>query len=242
MSIPNDNPSLPNSVNPYFQDNAFVQGDQLRNNNALIWGNLEFLDSEITAVIDALPFRSYQLITASTTWINPDPTTIKKLFVKAVGGGGGGAGSSNSGAASNYGGGGGASGVEVSGIISVGGSQVITIGTGGSGGGLNSVGSAGGSTVVGAVTAVGGNGGGTPGLLTLAGRNTARSFAGTNGIKNQGDSLNITGGDGGGAGGGRGGFSSNSPTNGVFGGGGGGAIGGGSSGANGGDGFVEIWY
>lgn len=50
MALPNDDPSLPTANNPYFQDNSFVRGDQLRNNNTLIWGNDEYLDNTIIAL------------------------------------------------------------------------------------------------------------------------------------------------------------------------------------------------
>lgn len=50
MTLPSANPALPSSPNPYFQDNAFVRGDQQRANNGFIWNNLENLDTRVTSL------------------------------------------------------------------------------------------------------------------------------------------------------------------------------------------------
>lgn len=50
MSLPYPNPADPSYPNPYFQDNEFVRGDQMRGNNQFIWENLGDLDTRVTSV------------------------------------------------------------------------------------------------------------------------------------------------------------------------------------------------
>lgn len=50
MTLPAVNPALPSSPNPYFQDNAFVRGDQQRANNGFIWDNFDYLDADLVDV------------------------------------------------------------------------------------------------------------------------------------------------------------------------------------------------
>lgn len=55
MTLPASNPALPSQPNPYFQDNAFVRGDQQRANNGFIWQNLEDLDTRVENLeVDAI--------------------------------------------------------------------------------------------------------------------------------------------------------------------------------------------
>ena len=52
-TLPNGDPALPNVPNPYFQDNAADRGDQKRNNNSLIWGNLQYIIDSLNALISS---------------------------------------------------------------------------------------------------------------------------------------------------------------------------------------------
>lgn len=268
--IPNPDPSLFTSPAPYFQDNSFVRGDQMRANNQAIWGNFEQHDNEIAneisariaaddvlqsniqSVINNLPFRNYVKLTITGTWINPNPTNIKKVFARVVGGGGGGAGGSNTNINC---GGGGASGCIVQGLLSVGASVGFTIGGGGAGGSPANVGGSGGISVFGLLTASGGFGGGHPLSITRGGDSDPTDSDPSHGFSVPGQNgTTVCGGHGGGHGGGPPGFTDGSGTNGTPGNpgktntGGGGGGGGGTSGSTGGgggagaDGYIELWY
>lgn len=231
MSLPNPDPSLPSAINPYFQDNNLLRGDQLRNNNAQIWGDMQYLEDTIGTT------RFAFFMTSGSFTV---PFGITRLLVEIAAGGGGGGG----GGPGSLGGGGGGSSVNIA-IYTVTPGDIIpiTIGAGGAGGagaGAPTSGSNGGSSIFGSfITLVGGGAGGSSGQGGQAEGNLA----------SDGDSAECTvtinpscGGRGGGQ---AGGASSNGSTGnaGLGGGGGGGAPGGvNRPGGNGGNGYCKIWW
>lgn len=234
---------IPLALHAFTIPNTFVAGTPAV--AADVNANFAAIATELTASKDALPFRNYEVLTSGTTWINPDPANIKKVFVRLVGGGGGGSSGSNGDATA---GGGGGAGENVFTLVSVGSTVNYSIGAGGNGG-TDGTETVGGDTTFGGLTARGGNvsqgsvnfyrgafgfgGNGSPGTWNDAGTRSA-------------------GGNGGGPGGATGGVRNTASNQGVGtalansggGGGGGSGIVNGSrqSGGNGASGRIELWY
>lgn len=93
MALPNDNPSRPTATNPYFQDNNFAKGIEMRNNNVALWENLNYLnngknidDADTATPVAADLFGFFQSVGAAlkkvtfatlSNLINPAGTVIQ---------------------------------------------------------------------------------------------------------------------------------------------------------------------
>ncbi len=86
MTLPYTDPALSTAANPYFQDNSFVRGDQMRGNNEKIWANSQYLDNIATdheSRITDLEAHSLEYYLYGVDSIN-GPTTILSQFSTIV--------------------------------------------------------------------------------------------------------------------------------------------------------------
>lgn len=85
MSLPYPNPSLETATNPYFQDNDFARGVQLRNNNISIWGNLQYLLDAITNNLwTPGQYMTYAGTSAPTGWLACDGASYLRTDYAAL--------------------------------------------------------------------------------------------------------------------------------------------------------------
>lgn len=103
-----------------------------------------------------LPFASPQILTASGTWLHPNPGFPLSISYRVVGGGGGGGYSTGSGS----GGGGGSGRISAYTTATVTTNLTVTIGAGGAAGTSGVAGSTGGTSTFNGLSATGGSGGG----------------------------------------------------------------------------------